>query len=485
MISQLVPSIGEAVDHNSRALGLIKTAVYFHKEETATAKRYFSKYDKPARPIFGHDFLTKQHLSSIVPDVMRNSSFYWNQQWNEEILFWLRPPFHSLEQTTHLALSPKQRDSAEPQPGHYRLRGVAGSGKTQVLAYRAAKLASQGKRVLILTFNMTLWHCIRDMIQRAPFEFEWKAITFNHFHGFCKDILNHFGQKWPEGSGEDLFRSVVVKAVRRCLQGQVCDKWDAILIDEGQDYYWEWYDILREFMTVRDELLLVCDERQNIYSRETSWIAGHMKNVRFRGQWRELNTVFRLPKIVASQTNDFSRVFGLSQEVLMDSVVENAQGDLFHHFYDPHTVWKEITDMGFINGAWEAFEYLKAKRFSSSDIVFLLPNHEVGMKCVSHFQARQIGVNHVFEDENESSFKAHKRSFWNGDGRLKMCTIHSFKGWECLNVVVYIPNCPAGISGELDKVVYTAMTRTRENLIVLNANPRYTAFGDRLPHEWK
>lgn len=491
LIGQLVPMIGETVDQKSWTYGVIKTGVYFHKETTAAAKQFFSKHVKPARPILGHDALTRQNLPLVVPDVTRTTSIYWSDKWNAEILFWLRPPFHSLEQTIRLNLSPKQRDHAEPQPGHFRLRGVAGSGKTQVLAYRAAKLASLGKRVLILTFNMTLWHYIRDMIQRAPFAFEWKAITFNHFHGFCKDTLNHHGYKWPEGKGEDLFRSVIVNAVRQAISGQDHEKWDAVLIDEGQDYYWEWYDLLREFMTAHNELLLVCDKRQNIYSRDMSWIGdetpridGQMEDVLFRGRWRELNTVFRLPKIIAAQANEFSRAFGLSQEVQMDGVVENAQGDFFHHFFDPHTVWKEISEANFMGEAWKAFEHLKAKKFSPSDIVILLPNHDLGMQCVQFFQAKKVGVNHVFEGQEEESYKAHKKAFWNGDGRLKMCTIHSFKGWECLNVILFIPSETKGKTEELDKVVYTAMTRTRENLIVLNAHARYRAFGGTRPHEW-
>jgi ATP-dependent exoDNAse (exonuclease V) alpha subunit len=71
-----------------------------------------------------------------------------------------------------------------------------------------------------------------------------------------------------------------------------------------------------------------------------------------------------------------------------------------------------------------------------------------------------------------------------GDSRLKMSTIHSFKGWELLNIVLFIPlNAPES-STKLDATIYTALTRTRENLIILNANKRYEQFGEKLPKTW-
>ena len=71
-----------------------------------------------------------------------------------------------------------------------------------------------------------------------------------------------------------------------------------------------------------------------------------------------------------------------------------------------------------------------------------------------------------------------------GDSRLKMSTIHSFKGWELLNIVLFVPAKAPESNTKLDAIVYTALTRTRENLIILNANKRYEQFGEKLPKKW-
>lgn len=71
-----------------------------------------------------------------------------------------------------------------------------------------------------------------------------------------------------------------------------------------------------------------------------------------------------------------------------------------------------------------------------------------------------------------------------GDSRLKMSTIHSLKGWKLLNIILLIPERAPESNKKLDAVVYTALTRTRENVIILNANKRYNAFGDKFSKSW-
>lgn len=483
IIEQLVPGIGEAVDKNKSAYGLVKTGIYFHKASGKDAKKFLNNNSKYPI-IIGYDDLCNSNLRKIIP--FRGG--YMQKEWADEILFWLKPPFHSLEQTQSLELTSQQKEYAEPHTGHFRLRGVVGSGKTLIIAYRAAKLASQGFNVLIITFNITLWHYIKDMIARAPFEFYWSKIHFNHFHGFCEDILNELNI--PSPHGETYFEDIVPtveNALKMAIQkGKHIEnlKFDAILIDEGQDYEWGWYNLLCKFLKERDELLLVCDKKQNIYERDLNWIDGKMKDVKFRGRWRELKTVYRLPKEIGDAVNRFSIMFKLDQSVEIERYI---QLELFEYHIEPHFVWKDIQSdkwLSYIKSAYEQIKstQLKSKKGHPSDIVILLPDKYKGIKAVKYFENQGIKVDHVFEDKTKSS-RHHKKSFWLGDSRLKMSTFHSFKGWEALHVILLIPD-DWKEDGNLDALVYTAMTRTRENLIVLNCNKRYIEYGKSLPDRW-
>lgn len=68
-------------------------------------------------------------------------------------------------------------------------------------------------------------------------------------------------------------------------------------------------------------------------------------------------------------------------------------------------------------------------------------------------------------------------------GTVKLSTIHSFKGWE-INTLILLIEQNAGYPPDSDdELIYTAITRCRENLLVLNlGNERYHGFfGTRIP----
>ncbi len=499
LIGQLVPNIGEAIDQNEKNFGLIKTGVYFHKAQTSVCQEKLGAKIEDYRyfPFFGFDSIRENNLKEIVPDVNISSSNYWNRDWNEDILFWLNPPYHSIEQGTVLKLRGNQIKVAEPKSGHYRVRGVAGSGKTQALAYRAGKLASQGFDVLIISFNITLWHYVKDMIARSPFNFSWGKFTFTHFHGFCKDKLNEFETKWPkspqrtdfkeqvdyENAIDDFFKSTVPAAVITAIRGKDYQKYDAILIDEGQDYHFDWYYLLnRYFLKSRDEVMIVCDKRQNIFDRELDWLDKRVTKEgldKFKEPYIDLTVTFRLPKRVAIMSNEFSEIFNLNQELKVGRIEDNPV--LLHSH---HIIWLNINEDDWQYYIYNAFLRLKKEGYSASDMVILLPSHKIGKIAVDLFKEKKIGVNHVFEEDTEARYHPHKKAFWMGDGRLKMSTIHSFKGWELLNIVLFIPSESPETNKKLDTIIYTALTRTRENLIIFNSNSRYSDFGTKFPKKW-
>lgn len=477
-----LPQLGMNIDENIKRIASIKIGMYFHNSTTQEAKRFIPNFKEKHFLVFGKDLIHKNNLKQIVPDVNRDKSYFMNKYWANEIRFWLKPPFHSIEQGMKIKLSTEQKRHINPsEKQHQRLRGVAGSGKTLVIAQRAANLASAGKKVLIITYNITLWHYIRDNISRARYNFKWEQFEFNHFHGFCKNYLYENDIPFPEinnnSNNKDLFfdekiPTLVIESMKKG-KNKKNRNYDAILIDEGQDYTNNYYNTLCMFLNENDEVLLVADEKQNIYSRELSWLE-NMKGTKFRGRWRELKQSYRLPLPVLQQANRFSEEF-LPEIGLIPEAVE---GNLF----DPHLLWRNIDCNNIlIEKIYKAFDWLtKKKSIHPSEIVIMLTTHKEGIEVKKFFEQKNIKVNDVFEEEKGD--KKHKHSFWMGDSRVKMSTIHSFKGWELSNVILVTPNNEEYNS--LDFLMYIAITRTRENMIVFNRLKKYNEYGDKWPNKW-
>lgn len=480
-----LPQIGDSIDDSSRKLAAFKVALYFHNATTEEAQKLIPASEKRCI-VFGHDkSFDSSYLESIVPDVFRKTSMAMTDDWANEIRFWLNPPFHSLEQCTPLKLTPEQAYHAIPAPTkHQRLRGVAGSGKTLVIAQRAANLASQGKKVLIITFNITLWHYIRDHVSRARYNFTWDMVEFNHFHGFCRNFLSENNIRWPlqeKRSQEELLSDVVPQVIIEAVKFQQNAKnrrYDAILIDEGQDFEQSYYEVLCQFLTDNDEILLVTDERQNVYERESSWI-DTMKGTKFRGRWRELKKGYRLPSTIQKQANRFAELF--LPEIGLTPNSNAEQMDIF----EPHLIWRNIYEFESIKEIiWKTVNWLNKKNnVHPQDIVILVPSHREGRELVELFRQENMEVNHVFRDEGRRA-DHNKKAFWMGDGRLKICTIHSFKGWEILNVIVLTPEDNREDDKSADFLLYIAITRARQNLIVFNRSEKYEDYGRDWPKNW-
>jgi hypothetical protein len=483
LINLYLPEVGESIDKDSRILGLFKLGLYFHYMTTKQANALVPTKDYI---VLGYDGLVPDRLSSVVPDIQYAVSKYMKPDWAKGIRYWLLPPQHALEMGQTIRLTGEQRRHTEPASGqHQRLRGVAGSGKTLVIAHRAARLAEQGKRVLVVTFNITLWHYIRDFVSNSPYKFEWSLIEFNHFHGFCRNFLSENDIPWP-GNGEniaELLTKVVPEVVLKTREAGINAnnrEYDSILIDEGQDFERLWYKTLCAFLSANDEVLFVADERQNVYGRSLSWIDA-MEETRFRGRWRELKQSYRLSRELVANANQFASQF-LRQEGLP---MEPAPDDLFTNM-KPRLFWRNIIsaeDQHWQDSVIRAFNFFTIKlSLHPQDIVILIPTHKDGWVLVNQFQKKGIQVNHVFEDEQKNHH--HKKSFWMGDSRLKISTIHSFKGWELRNVILVTGANERADDDSQDRIIYTAITRSRQNLVIFNRHARYAAYGETWPQNW-
>ena len=154
--------------------------------------------------------------------------------------------------------------------GHRVIHGVAGSGKTLILTYRAQHLAQMcTKPVLILCYNRTLAGRLKQVIEARHMA---DRVRVHTFHSWCRAQMQAYHVQLPaEGAdASGWFEELVDGAIRACERGQIpAAQYEAILIDEGHDFRPEWLKLIVQMVDPKtNSLLLLYDDAQSIYERE-------------------------------------------------------------------------------------------------------------------------------------------------------------------------------------------------------------------------
>ena len=159
--------------------------------------------------------------------------------------------------------------------GHRVIHGVAGSGKTMILGYRAEYLAQASapgaKPILILCFNEPLAVKLASVMAAKGLS---SRVHARHFHKWCREQLVAFGQTLPAynlpvgAKMADMVERVIRAVERQQIPG---GQYQAVLIDEGHDFAPEWLKLVTQMVDpATNSLLVLCDDAQSIYERGRS-----------------------------------------------------------------------------------------------------------------------------------------------------------------------------------------------------------------------
>lgn len=171
--------------------------------------------------------------------------------------------------------------------GHRVIHGVAGSGKTLIIGYRAQYLAAVcSKPILILCYNkalakkITCWMHEKDILDK---------VQVHYFHDWCSSLLSLYGIIKPKHNhNPDIYlEELVLKVSDNIDNGRIpSGQYDAIMIDEGNDFEPEWFTLITKMVNPKtDSLLVMYDDAQNIYKRNRK-LKFTFKSVGIRAQGR-------------------------------------------------------------------------------------------------------------------------------------------------------------------------------------------------------
>ena len=405
----------------------------------------------------------------------------------DEISRRLSPPEFTHSQSKTITFTSAQNKISESSAELRKVKGVAGSGKTEILSRRAVNARKRhSSEVLILTFNLTLRPLIKDRLSNIQGTTKPNGIEVTNYHQFFRSMCNLVGfdeneyvEKQKTSIISDDYFDIFYNN-ESIFEGKETIRYNTILIDEIQDYNKEWIKILsRFFLKDAGEMILFGDQSQNIYHKETS--TSDSLIIRGFGRWIKLTKSFR-----SKVDTNLVYLFKLFQEYYIRNLYQDAE------------IFESKYVQGMIN--YDVLEYNKTHLDLACELIRkyirinnLVPN-DVTIICSSIKDLRQINDGLIVFEKTmpmittsaeikilsgsadtdwqlKKLMRRKKVFFMQNSGLIKLSTVHSFKGMESPTIFFILKDLDDA------ELVYTAITRAKTNLIILDVgNGKYSNF---------
>lgn len=355
--------------------------------------------------------------------------------------------------------------------------------------------------MLVLTYNKTLANYVRYRINDVRADFPWDKITIDYYHHFFRTQAHNCGMSYMAYDDENAFVNNEDKL----------EKYKAIFIDEVQDYLTPWLRLLNKyFLEEHGEFVVFGDPKQNVY-RRTLDSNGDIKIEFIPGTWNhelKKGKRFANPQL-AQLAKNFQKAFFISINSIDDfgdTII--SQGSLLSKI--------KYANIGRTTETKKLAKYCKEilskYKLKAEETVVLsqagdilrdidfnyrkISGHSTSTTFISHEEYNHLlEIHNINENENpianymfkrdKDAIEHNKRIHFTMDtDGLKMSTIHSFKGWESYNVILFLePELQdrqvycVSARENVPELIYTAITRAKESLFIVNlGNDRYDDF---------
>lgn len=487
-----LPQLAERIDDGSLRFSLVRAGLYFPEATTARVRELVgAQADRKAMAVFGHDALVADRLPVVVGAVPRARTM--QPGWFEAFDAVLGHAHRQPDAMAAIRLTRAQQPLARPSSGTHVIDGVAGSGKSTVLAYRAVRIAESGRRVLVLTFNRTLTNYLRALISRVPIRWRRDRISVMHFHELLRLVHAHHSlrpsavgdEDAPDGELDHVLEHIWPAETLRVLEELgVPDelRFDAVVIDEGQDFSPAYAKVIERLLPAdAGEIVIAHDRAQRVYGRPSvltdpshSW--SHIAPTHLRQG-------VRLPAGTAAVATHFAEIWSLPT-----LPIQGREPGLLPDADGPFVVpANDRADAA--AGALAVLERWRAEPgHLPARVAVLVPSRDFGIAFVRLLAEAGISTNHVFPVRRTGAElevpidgdgrdwlieRTQKNAFAVDDARLKVSTIHSFKGWDAERVIFVVPPSRRAPDERAIAAIYVGMTRAEGEAVFVVESGAY------------
>jgi len=162
-------------------------------------------------------------------------------------------------------LTDQQSSALDILEGFERLliQGCAGAGKTVMAVKLAQRLSVRDKSVLLLCFNQLLAKHLQKQVEFFP------KIKAAAFFEFCIETIGIPEEQIAKyRTNPRLYSEVLPQLLNKYLYSRPDFCFDAIIVDEGQDFTMEAWDVISKLKVEGGEFFVFCDPEQNIFNDE-------------------------------------------------------------------------------------------------------------------------------------------------------------------------------------------------------------------------
>lgn len=318
------------------------------------------------------------------------------------------------------------------------INGCAGSGKTMLAVEKALQLANEGFEVLLTCFNRPLAEWMQAVVSRKSGVANG-SVRVSHYHDLAVKLCEEAGMPstvrpreqayWDDDLPDDLLAAIPNLEAR----------FDAIVVDEGQDFRDNWWVTLQELLVEPDTgpLYIFQDPHQAIYQRTS-------------------DLPITTPPYVLEHNYR-------STAAIHERVVGFYDGD---------------PKPGSIGPAGRPVEQVEPSGKGVAEDVRRVVGRLLGEEGLS---ARQVVVLTPYgkarSELKEGASIGAVTLTWSGEpdaGQVRVSSVHAFKGLES-DVVILVE--PHGLSRGRNphRLCYVALSRAKHHLVVIGDLPEFGA----------
>lgn len=429
----------------------IKKHFFFGSLKKEDAKKYFNSTDTIS--FYGYD-----DLDQLIDNIDKYGTISvsdWNSQKLNKLEKLCLPSIKKADISVPITLDSIQQKhvNRSNKSKIMELKGGAGSGKTFVLIHRMQNLLQNNKKVLITYYTKDYKSYLKYQFDRPnPYEFSLSddngnpQVQINNIHrymvGICK-MLRDAGFNSSRKFVPSNYSHIILDALKedkkkfsKLIKNSLFT-FDAVLVDEGQNFQESWIEVLKKVALIDKDLNLMIgyDNKQVLYKQSLSF----SKNLNARKSIEDpLDGAYRIPEKL------FEKISRVNQHINQDFFNINVDPIEYHipeqyelkfespgefswfNIYDSEkNIGERINDV-----TLDIISKMKEKSMHFSDCAILVQDHVYAAKIQKILKENDIDFIGITDEEE--ILEPHKL----GEEMFTLIALDSSSGYKKNSIII-------------------------------------------------